>query len=78
MDPALIALLGTVFGGFGLKIIEHVLGRGTKKQDLATVLRAELRQDIASLRAELKEAEKKADEWQSKYYELRTSNLNNP
>lgn len=75
MDVALIALIGTLCGGAGLKIVEHLLGRGSKKEDLASSLRSELRQDLANLKADLREESKAADEWQQKYWELKASTL---
>lgn len=75
MEPALIALAGTVCGGVGLKIVEHLLGRGKNKDDLAASLRAELRGDIDRLRTELKDEAKDADDWQARYWELKASTL---
>lgn len=75
MDAALIALIGTVCGGAGLKIIEHVLGRTKNKDDLAASLRAELRADIDRLRTELKDESTDADTWQARYWELKASTL---
>lgn len=66
-------MIGVVFGGAGLKIIEHLLNRGSKKEDLASDLRAELRQDIASLRTELKLESAEADKWKQMFYEVKYS-----
>lgn len=69
MDPALWALVGTLFGGAGMKIVEAILSRRKGKDDLATSLRNELRADIATLRADLKEESRESEEWKAKYYE---------
>lgn len=70
MDTAWIALIGTVFGGAGLKIIESVLSRGQGKIDTATQLRDELRKESTALRDEMKSVEKELDQWKERYYLL--------
>lgn len=70
MDTAWIALIGTVFGGAGLKVLENILSRGQSKDDLATSLRQELRKDSTDLRVELKGLEKELDKWKERYYLL--------
>lgn len=70
MDPAWIALIGTVVGGVGLKVIEHWLGRNKVKTDDATQIRDELRQEITALRGEIKQLEADVDKWREQYYAL--------
>jgi hypothetical protein len=70
MDTAWIALIGTVFGGAGLKAMESILARGSKKVDTATQMREELRKESASLKEELRSAEKELDAWKEKYFLL--------
>lgn len=70
MDTAWIALIGTVFGGAGLKIIESFLARGQGKVDAATSMREELRKESTSLREELRVVEKDLDAWKEKYFML--------
>ena len=48
VDAAWIALIGTLCGGIGLKIIEHWLGKSKVKMDEASKLRDELRVHISS------------------------------
>lgn len=74
----LIALVGTIFGGVGLKITERWLNRAKEKNDTAKQIRDELRTDMATyrqeilnLKAEVDKVEKEVNEWQDKYYELR-------
>jgi predicted nucleic acid-binding Zn-ribbon protein len=71
IDPAWIALIGTLCGGAGLKLLEHWLSRSKVKIDEATKLRDELRVEITALREETKELEKETDQWRQKYYNLR-------
>lgn len=71
LDPAWIALIGTLCGGIGLKVLEHWLGRNKFKTDEATRIREELRTDMTALRTENKELERQVDEWRLKYYDLR-------
>lgn len=75
MDPALLTLAGVLFGGVGLKVVEKILNRGKEKNDTASELRAELRNDIARLREELKEETKDADLYKQKYWELKAELL---
>lgn len=69
-EPAVLALLGTIFGGAGLKIIESFLNRNKIKVDVATQIREELRTEVTTLRTELKHVEDELDEWKGKYYSL--------
>jgi signal transduction histidine kinase len=80
MSEAWIALIGTVFGGAGLKIIEQILGRKGRKEDFATAIRSELRTEVTSLRHEADQLRDEADElrheldlWRRKYYSLVSS-----
>lgn len=75
MEVAIIALIGTLFGGVALKIIEHILSKGTRKDTLAADLRKELRADLAEVKKELREEAKESEEWKSKYWELKSELL---
>lgn len=77
-NNALVALLGTVFGGAGLKIIEHFLNKAREKFQQSAAIRDELRTEISSLRSQLaiadeeeKRLEALVEEWRGKYYDLR-------
>ncbi|WDS61324.1 membrane protein [Satellite phage MiniFlayer] len=70
IDPATIALIGTLFGGVGLQFTGHLLGRRKSRDDLATQLRGELKGEIATLRQELRQVENEVDVWREKYYTL--------
>lgn len=67
---AIIAVVGTVFGGAGLKLVESLLLRRKDKDTTATDLRAELREDIKYLREELKKAETELDDQRRKHLQL--------
>lgn len=69
-NPAVLALIGTIFGGAGLKIIESFLSKGKVKSDIATEIRNELRGEVQTLREELRRVEEDLDTWKAKYYEL--------
>lgn len=71
LDPAWIALIGTLCGGIGLKVLEHWLGRSKVKFDESTRLREELRTEMTGLRDEIKELEVEVDKWRKDYYDLR-------
>lgn len=66
----IIALIGTVLGGVGLKIIEHILSRGKTRDDTASQLRGELRTEVESLRQEIHKVESDVEQWREKYYLL--------
>lgn len=70
MDAAVIALIGTIFGGVGLKVVEHWLNRAKDKSDAEVERRAELRAELAGLKLELREAEQALDAWREKYFAL--------
>lgn len=70
IDPAWIALIGTLCGGLGLKVIEHWLGKSKEKSDEATKIRDELREQIDDLRAEVRELETERDKYRNEYYDL--------
>jgi hypothetical protein len=69
-NDALLALVGTVFGGVGLKLLEAVLGRGKRREDIATSLRNELRTELTELREDNDKLEAALDLWRTKYYRL--------
>lgn len=71
MDPAWIALIGTVFGGAGLKAAEYWLGRSRVRVDDAKSIRDELRLEITAQREEIKQLEVDALKWRDEYYNLR-------
>jgi hypothetical protein len=70
LDPAWIALIGTVCGGVGLKVTEYWLGRSKVKIDDAAQIRGELRLEITSQREEIKALEIERDKWREEYYKL--------
>jgi cell division protein FtsB len=71
MDPAVLALIGTLCGGVGLKVAEHYLGRSKVKMDDASRIRDELRLEIAAQREEIKALEAEVNKWREEYYNLR-------
>ena len=77
-NAGVVALLGTIFGGAGLKIIEAWLGRQKERATEAQTMRDELRKEIEGLRTELDKAraeemrlEGLIDEWKGRYWDLR-------
>lgn len=66
----IFALVGTVFGGAGLEITRRWLSRNKERDDTATELRKELRDELANLKKELDEVEEQLDAWKQKYYDL--------
>lgn len=78
MTSAVIALIGTLFGGAGFKVLEHFLTKKQLKDTTALSLRTELRGEIERrddelkyYREELKKAEEENDQLRDSYYKLR-------
>lgn len=71
LDPTFVALIGTLFGGVGLKAVEHWLSRSRVKIDEQDKLRAELKGEITTLKAELRAAEADRDKWREEYFDFR-------
>lgn len=70
LDPAVVvALVGTIMGGVGLKLVEWFLGRNKIKVDDATTIRNELRLEIMALRKENSELEADVVKWREKYFQ---------
>ncbi len=70
INSAWLALIGALLGGSGLKVVEYWLTRSRAKEDSATAMRNELREEVRGLREELRLAEDELDKWRGKYYEL--------
>lgn len=70
VDPTVVALIGTIMGGVGLKVVEHWLGKNKVKVDDASRLRDELRLEITAQRDEIKGLEADVDKWRKEYYDL--------
>lgn len=71
LDPAWIALIGTLCGGIGLKVLEHWLGKSKYRSDEATQIRSELRQEVSSQKEEVRLLSTERDAWRKQYYDLR-------
>jgi len=76
LDPAWIALIGTLCGGVGLKAAEHWLGRNKVKTDDAARIRDELRMEITAQREEIKQLEDAANKWREEYFNLKEKYIN--
>lgn len=75
IDPAWIALIGTLCGGLGLKLLEYFLGRGQLKVTEEGQIRKELRGEVTELKAENRQLEADVDKWRREYYDLRDKNI---
>ena len=78
LTPVVIALVGTIFGGAGLKATEYWLTSASRKNEGEFKLRDELRLQIADLkeelarqRTEIDKTEAEMDSWRDKYWQLR-------
>lgn len=70
MDPTVVALIGTIMGGVGLKITEAWLGKNRVRVDDASKIRDELRLELTALRAENQQLEQEVDKWRADYYQI--------
>lgn len=66
----ILSLLGAVFAGVGVKVVEKWLQKSKDRDDTATNLRNELRSELTSLKQEMAAVEKSLDEWKAKYYDV--------
>jgi phosphoglycolate phosphatase-like HAD superfamily hydrolase len=64
------ALVGTLFAGAGLEIIRKVLAKSKEREDSATAMRKELKDDIVAIKAEMEKAVKEIDQWRQRYYRV--------
>lgn len=76
LDPAWIALIGTLCGGVGLKLAEHWLGRNKVRTDDAARIRDELRLEITTQREEIRQLELDANKWREEYFNLKEKYIN--
>ena len=74
-DPTVIALIGTLFGGVGLKAVEHWLNKNKVKIDDAARIRDELRTELTAVRAENRQLESDVDKWRKEYYDMYEKNI---
>lgn len=68
IDPAWIALIGTIIATVGVKLIERWLGRKDRSTSDAAQIRSELKEQVASYKEEIRRLEDEVDEWRAKYY----------
>lgn len=73
LDPAWIALIGTVVATVGLKVTEHWLNRNKTTNDDAKQIREELRSQVVTQKEEIERLEAEVEAWRTKYYDLRDS-----
>jgi septal ring factor EnvC (AmiA/AmiB activator) len=71
LDPAWIALIGTVIATVGLKVTEHWLNRNKSSNDDAKQIRDELRTQVVTQKEEIERLEAEVEAWRTKYYDLR-------
>lgn len=72
LDPtAILILIGTLFGGAGLKIIEKLINSPKQKIDDAAALRTELRTENLELKKEVATLEAEVEKWRNQLYELK-------
>lgn len=76
LDPAWIALIGTLCGGVGLKLAEHWLGRNKVRTDDAARIRDELRLEITTQREEIRQLEADGNKWREEYFNLKEKYIN--
>lgn len=74
-DPTVIALIGTVVGGIGLKVVEHWLGKNRVKIDDAAQMRTELYATVDRQKTEIKDLETDRDKWREAFYDLREQTI---
>lgn len=71
IDPAWIALIGTLCGGIGLKLLEYWLGKSRVRIDEASKIRDELRIQISQQAERIRELEDEVTKWREAFYDIR-------
>lgn len=69
-ETIITALIGIVGGGFLLELLRRIVPPAERRLEEGAAIRAELRSEIATLRADVVRLAASVDEWQRKYYEL--------
>jgi len=70
IDPAWIALIGTILGGVGLKVAEKFLNKHAEQRDD----RKDYREEINELRTRLDTVENEVTFWRNRFYEEQEDN----
>lgn len=68
LNPAVLALIGTIIATVGVKILERWLGKADRSTTDAAQIRLELKEQVASYKEEIRRLEDEVDEWRGKYY----------
>jgi hypothetical protein len=71
IDPAILIFLGTVFGGVGLRWVDHWLTKRKSSMDEGAAWRKEQREEILSQDAKIEKLQVERDKWRDLYYDLR-------
>lgn len=66
----IIALLGTLFGGAIVKLIDRIYSIKERKLSDSFDVRKELREEILQIKQELRQLQRELDKWKKIYYEL--------
>ena len=70
LDPAWIALIGTIVATVGVKLLERWLGTKDRNTADAAQIRSELKVQLQDARNEINDLEREIDQWRVKYYEV--------
>lgn len=66
----LSAIVGIIGGGIGVKMIDAIFLPKAKQEDIASLIRDELRGDIQGYRDEVEKLRQDLDYWKTRYFEL--------
>lgn len=68
---AWLVLIGTLFGGAGLRYVDHWLSKRKVALDEGAAWRKELREEVTAQKTEIDDLEAQVEVWRAKYYDLR-------
>jgi hypothetical protein len=71
IDPAILVFLGTVFGGVGLRWVDHWLTKRKGLIEEGTAWRKEQREEIVAQDIKIERLEAEVTKWRDLYYDLR-------
>lgn len=64
------AILGALGGGIGVTLVNAIFLPRVKQEDIATLIRNELRADIKGYREEVERLREDIDYWKTRYFEI--------
>ena len=69
-DTIWVAIISVLGGSIGIKLLERMFAVSDRSNDDSAVLRRELREDMKTLKLEVRDLRDELEVWTKKYYDL--------